>query len=57
MEEIKKTITMPSIALKMNSKGYGWDIRISNDDLDKAVEEVERINNLMLKKFKKRGGH
>jgi len=54
MEEQKITHT-PNIKLSkgMLKNTYGWDIRICDDDLEKAVKEIERINNLMLSKFKK----
>lgn len=59
MEETKVTHTSNILFKKGVQKDtYGWDIRIADDDLNKAVEEIERINNLMKKKFKlKRGGN
>lgn len=53
MEEEQTKIThTPSIKLTKLQKGYSWEIRISNEDLKKALEEVEQINNQMLNKFK-----
>ena len=53
----KRIINTPNIRLtkSMLKNNYSWEIRISDDDLNKAVEEVEKINNLMLSKFKKEG--
>lgn len=54
-EEQTKVTHTPSITLKKGVKKdvYSWEIRISDDDLDKALTEIERINNQMLDKFKK----
>ena len=55
MTEETKITNTPSITLKKAVKKdiYSWEIRVSNDDLDKALTEIERINNQMLDKFKK----
>lgn len=56
MEE-QKIIHASNIKLSKGiaKENYGWEIRVADDELEKAVEEVERINNLMLSKFKKEG--
>ena len=52
-QKINQTINQtPTLKLLKMSKGnYNWEIRACNDDLEKAVEEVEKINNQMLDKF------
>jgi len=56
MEETKVTHT-PSIKLaKLTGDKFSWEIRVSDDDLEKAVKEIERINNLMKEKFKSNRG-
>ena len=38
-----------SIKLTRNTKGYNWDIKL----LEINVERLEKINNIMLSKFKR----
>ena len=53
MEETKTTQTSSVKLTKGQNDKFGWEIRISNDNLDEAIEELERVNNLMKEKFKR----
>lgn len=51
MEELKNE-KQSSISLTKNSKGYTWDIKLYfEDDADKTLAEIERINNLLKRKY------
>jgi hypothetical protein len=52
MEEQIHTQT-PNIKLCKMTKGYNWEIRISNDDLNSSVNELEKLNEKMKEKFGK----
>ncbi len=52
MEEQKLTHTSSIVLRKsMGKQDYGWDIRISNDNLKQVVGEINKINDLMIEKF------
>ena len=50
--EIIKQTFQPSIKLsKLSTKKYSWEIRVSGDDTNKIIEEIEDINEKLLEKF------
>ena len=52
-EVITKHIQQGNIKLNVGmNKNYGWELRLSGDDLKNVIGELEEINNLMLEKFK-----
>ena len=51
--EVQITRSTSSVRLTETSTNkLGWEIKIANDDLKKAVKELEEINNMMISTFK-----
>jgi len=49
---ITKVTTRPKITLnKLAGINYNWTIVFDGDDLDTVIAEIERVNNILLKKF------
>ena len=49
---IQKNTTQPRITLnKLSTAKYSWTIVFDGDNLDIVIDEIERVNNILLKKF------
>ena len=41
----------PSLKLTKNTKGYAWELKYSDKSFDKVIEEIEKANEILVKKF------
>ena len=55
MDEEEKIVHIqtqePSIKLTKNTKGYNWELKCSEKTFDKVIEEIEKANEILVKKF------
>ena len=52
VNEIKQIESTNSIKLIKGQKGnYGWEIKIYNNDSDKLISELKKLNSTLLKQF------
>jgi hypothetical protein len=51
MEEQNIIQQKESIKLKKNSKGYNWEIKLLDEDIERQIIKLERLNKLMEEKY------
>ena len=40
-----------SVKLTKNSRGYGWEIKLLSDDIEKEIERLDKINKKLNVKY------